>query len=94
MYRGFVILCLLVIVICLLPVAGVVWSSWFADRHDCVLNEAARHPCIVAGEDWGGLIGAAFLLGWLGIVSLPIGAAVLGLLIVVSVIRALRRASR
>ena len=54
MYRTFVVLCLIGILICLTPVFGVVWSSWFAERHDCVLNEAGRHPCIVNGEDWGG----------------------------------------
>ncbi|WP_136635442.1 hypothetical protein [Pseudooceanicola onchidii] len=91
MYRAFVITCIALIILCLVPVMGVLWSTWVADAHDCVLNEAGRHACVVDGEDMGGLLGGAFLLGWLGIVTLPLAAIVLLVLIVVSVIRALRR---
>ena len=94
MYRTFVVLCLIGILICLTPVFGVVWSSWFAERHDCVLNEAGRHPCIVNGEDWGGTIGGAFILGWLGLVTLPVGALILLALCIVTLIRVIRRARR
>ena len=87
MYRAFVAVCIVVLLVCLLPLIGVAWSSWFAERHDCVLNEAGGHPCIVDGEDWGGLIGSAFISGWLFLITLPLGAAVLVLLCLVAIIR-------
>ena len=80
------------LVICLLPVGGVAWSSWFAEKHGCTLNEAGYHPCIVNGKDWGGLLGGAFISGWFMLLTLPLGALVLAALAVVTVIRMIRRA--
>ncbi|WP_375173105.1 hypothetical protein [Pseudooceanicola sp.] len=92
MYRGFVILCAVLILICLMPLFGVLWSSWFANRHGCTLNEAARHPCVVNGTDWGDWLAAAFVSGWFMLLTLPVAALILGALILVTVIRWIRRA--
>ncbi|WP_417257716.1 hypothetical protein [Celeribacter sp.] len=59
------------ILICLSPLAAVLWSSFFAARHGCRLDEAGSYPCIVNGHDWGGTLGSAFISGWYLIVTLP-----------------------
>ena len=61
-------------VLCFTPLVAVTWASSFAARHGCRLDEAGRYPCIVNGEDWGGLIGAAFLSGWAMLITLPLAA--------------------
>ncbi|SLN35527.1 hypothetical protein AQS8620_01240 [Aquimixticola soesokkakensis] len=71
------------IALCLSPLVGVIWSSWFAARHGCRLDEAGAYACVVNGQDWGGLLGAAFLSGWLMLVTLPIG----GILVVALVVK-------
>ena len=91
MFRILVLLQLAVIAICLLPVAAVVWSSWFAERHGCVLNEAGAHPCIVDGTDWGDTLATAFVSGWFGLITLPVAALVAITLAVTLVIRLMRR---
>ena len=65
-----------VVLICSLPMLGIVWSSWFASKHGCTLNEAGYHPCIVNGSDWGHSLGAAFVGGWYGLITFPIGLAI------------------
>ena len=95
MRRTLVILQVILLLLCSLPVVGVVWSSWFAERHGCTLNEAGVHPCVVNGHDWGPELGAAFLAGWLGLITLPLGALLLVTLaltlLVPPLIRRLRR---
>lgn len=68
------ILCGVVILICLLPLAGVLWSSWFASTHGCTLNEAGSHPCVVNGKDYGDTLAAAFVSGWFMLITLPVAA--------------------
>jgi len=89
--RGIIIACVVVLILCLMPMFGVMWSSWFADRHGCTLNESGYHPCVVDGEDWGGLLGGAFIAGWFMLLTIPVGALTLLVLIVTLIIRWIRK---
>lgn len=80
--------------VCSLPFLAVIWSSWFADKHGCTLNEAGYHPCVVNGIDWGDWLGAAFVSGWLGLITIPVGIAtllVIGIMIGVGAIQKRRK---
>ncbi len=44
---------------------------------DCRLNEANYHPCVFLGLDIGGLLYSMGGFGFLGIITMPIGLAVL-----------------
>lgn len=80
-----------VILVCLLPLAAVFLSSWVADANGCTLNEASTHPCIVAGRDVGELLAFGFVSGWFMLVTLPV-AFVLTVVLLVRVVRnAIRR---
>lgn len=94
MRRALIIIQLALIALCMLPVAGVAWSSWFADRHGCVLNEAGVHSCVVNGHDWGTELAAAFVTGWLMLVTLPVAALLVVTLIATLIIPPLWRRMR
>lgn len=80
---------LIVAVISLLPMAGVYWSSWFAARHGCSVNESFARTCIIDGKDWGPTLEAAFATGWLMMIGLPV-AILCVLALVIRAMRALR----
>lgn len=60
------------------PLLGVLIASAVANANGCRLDEAGTYPCVVAGQDVGGLLGSLFVLGWLMLLTIPVGA-VLGL---------------
>ncbi len=80
-----------VIVICLLPIAHIVWASHFAEAHGCVTRGAAVTPCIVDGTDYGPFLALAALTGWLLLLSLPIAALALFVIIAIAIYRVVRR---
>lgn len=93
MHRTLVIALILVCVVSLTPLFGVVWASWFADRHGCDLHEGFQTPCIVDGQDWGDTLYTAFVAGWLMLVTLPVAALALvglALLATLSLVRHIR----
>ncbi len=57
----------------ILPLIPVVIAGSIASYYNCTLNEAAAHPCIVMGEDYGKTFYALSMLGWFAIATLPIG---------------------
>ncbi len=85
------ILLWIVVFVCSMPVLGIIWSSWFADKHGCTLNEANYNPCIVNGTDWGHILGAAFISGWLGLITIPVGLLALLVILVMFVTGAIRK---
>jgi len=56
------------------PLLGVLVASAVAGAFGCRLDEAGSYPCMVAGVDVGGLLSTLFVLGWLMLLTLPLGA--------------------
>ena len=56
-----------------------------ANAYGCKVDEGSVHPCIINGDDYGQLLYTLGVLGWLMLVSLPIGlfAFVVWLLILI-----------
>jgi hypothetical protein len=82
------------LVICLLPLVAILWSSWFAARHGCTLHEGFANPCIVNGRDWGEMLYSAFVSGWFMLLTLPVALGLLLALIILGLrdlIRHLRK---
>jgi hypothetical protein len=77
---GFVLL----LAFTLAPVASVVIASLLANAHNCRLDEGSVHPCLIAGADWGETLYTLGVLGWLMLVTLPLGA--IGLLVLAVVL--------
>ncbi len=74
-----------------LPVLGVWWVDWFAEKHGCVVNAARVHPCIVDGTDWGTVLGGLLLASWLALFTLPITAIALLAMLIVFVFSLIRK---
>ncbi|HTJ58144.1 MAG TPA: hypothetical protein VL418_11330 [Devosiaceae bacterium] len=69
-------------VVALLPVVSVLGAGLIADANGCALDEGGVHPCVVAGKDWGDLLYTMGVMGWLSLVSLPLGGIALVILAV------------
>lgn len=80
----------LALLVCLTPLFGVLWSSWFADRHGCILHEGFVNPCIVNGVDRGPDLYSAFVMGWFMLLTLPIGAGIALVLLVMALVDLVR----
>ena len=77
---GRVWLMILMVIIGILPMASVLVAGWIADLAACPLHEGFAQPCLVMGQDIGGLLHTMTVLGWLMLVSLLVLAGgVLGL---------------
>lgn len=84
-----------IIVLALSPLLATMVAGSIANANGCDLDEGSIHPCVVNGRDIGRDLYTWAMLGWLGIATVPLGLAVLGIylavVIVVSLIRWARR---
>jgi hypothetical protein len=68
---------LLIVLFAAAPLIGVMLASWTAEANGCVLHEGFVNPCVVGGVDRGQLLYSLFVLGWLMLASIPLGAGAL-----------------
>ncbi len=64
----------LILLVALAPVGSVVTCGIIANAHGCRVDEGSVHPCIINGHDYGQLLYTLGVLGWLMLVTLPLGA--------------------
>jgi len=84
-FRWIYVILTAVIAVCLYPAYLVLWSSNFAETHGCVLHEGFENPCIVDGVDYGPELYNAFVSGWFLLVSLPVAALCLLVMVIIAV---------
>ena len=58
------------------PVLSLALAATLSKLLGCTLNEADIHPCYVLGISIGPLLYGLSIMGWLMILSLPLGAVV------------------
>jgi hypothetical protein len=76
-WRVYIVLGVLLLVLTLLPLLSVLFASAVASAHGCALDEGSIHPCLVMGSDWGEALYGFGVLGWLMLVTLPLGGSAL-----------------
>jgi hypothetical protein len=59
------------------PVVSVVAAGAVASHFGCTLNEGDVHPCVIGGVDRGELLYEAAMMGWLALVTVPLGGFLL-----------------
>lgn len=64
----------LILLFAFAPIISIMVSGAIAEANGCTLNEADVHPCIVNGTDLGPTLSVMFVLGWLALATLPLGA--------------------
>jgi hypothetical protein len=62
---------------CSLPLCSLLLAGAVASLLGCTLNEANDHPCFILGVPIGPALYALATMGWLMIVTLPLGAVAL-----------------
>jgi hypothetical protein len=87
-------ICLIAFIVCLLPVLGILISIGIAQANGCTLHEGFANPCVVLGVDLGGLLYGMSVMGWLGLVTLPIAALTAAIWIIAEIVAYLRRRQR
>jgi hypothetical protein len=64
----------LIVLFAFAPVGSVILCGLIANTYGCKVDEGSVHPCIIGGHDYGELLYSLGVLGWLMLVTLPIGA--------------------
>jgi len=64
----------LIVLVALAPIGSVITCGWIANAHGCKVDEGSVHPCMINGKDYGQLLYTLGVLGWLMLVTLPVGA--------------------
>lgn len=88
LFRWMMGFCLLV---CMLPLAGVLVTSVVANSLGCRVDEGSVHPCYLAGVSIGGALYTLGVMGWLMIAALPIAAFLVLGWIVIEIVQFARR---
>jgi hypothetical protein len=70
-------ICLWVAVIAALPVVSLFLSYAIGAPLGCVVNESGASPCPFMGIDLGEMLLTMMILGWLGLITLPVGCVAL-----------------
>jgi hypothetical protein len=66
-----------IILVALAPAGSVVACGWIANTHGCKVDEGSVHPCMINGKDYGHLLYTLGVMGWLMLLTLPVGALAL-----------------
>lgn len=74
---AFVLSVVAILLFALAPLLPGLLGGIIADANGCALNEAGVHPCMIGGSDYGETLHFMFMLGWFGIITLPLGASAL-----------------
>jgi hypothetical protein len=83
-----------IIFVTLLPLLSLFAASFIANVNGCALDEGNPHPCLVLGSDVGQTLYNMAVGGWLTIFTLPIGAGLFLLWLLVLVVQSWRRCKR
>ena len=79
-----------ILAVALAPVGSVVVAGLIAKSHGCQLDEGGPHPCVIGGIDYGSILCTMGVLGWLMLVTIPIGALAMLAWVVVLTIHRIR----
>ena len=65
------------------PLLVALSAGAFASANGCELHEGFVNPCVVGGTDYGETLYSLGVMGWFGMVTLPLGLLLAGLYVVV-----------
>jgi hypothetical protein len=78
-FYWFSAVCVAILVIAMLPVISVSLTYAIASALGCSVNEGGATPCLFMGVDLGETLVTMMVLGWLGLITLPVGGVVLAI---------------
>jgi hypothetical protein len=80
----------LIVLFALAPIISLVFAGSVASFAGCQLDEGSVHPCVLMGLDFGALLYAMGVAGWLALMTVPLAGIALGVWIVAAVILYIR----
>lgn len=80
-----------VVLFALAPILVAIGSGSVAHALGCQVDEGSVHPCVVAGMNWGPLFYDLGVLGWLFLVTLPLGGILFVALTIFLLVRKARQ---
>ncbi|MGV8833826.1 MAG: hypothetical protein ACOH2N_17800 [Devosia sp.] len=85
-----------IMLLTLLPLFSVLFTAGVAGANGCQVDEGSVHSCMVMGQDWGELLYFTGVMGWLMLVTFPLGGGAFIVWLIVLIIHRLawRRAHR
>lgn len=81
---------LLIVGFALLPLIGAIGASMIGRAAGCRVDEGGRYACVILGSDIGEMLATLFVMGWLMFVTMPIGALLLLIWLVVIALHVIR----
>lgn len=75
-----------ILLIAAAPLISVLIAGWIADANGCALDEGSIHPCMVNGEDIGGMLYTLGVMGWFMLVTIPLGGLAVVVWLIVAAI--------
>ena len=88
-WRLYTILLVVILLFALWPVLSVYFTYLVAGANGCVVNEGSVNPCLVWGNDIGGLLYTTGVMGWFMLATLPLGGGALIVWLVMLIIHRL-----
>ena len=64
----------MIVAVALAPIGSVVLCGLIANSFGCRVDEGSVHPCIINGKDYGHTLYTLGVMGWLMLLTLPLGA--------------------
>lgn len=84
------IIAVLALLACLGPMISLFVAAGIASHYGCTLHEGFVNPCVVAGRDIGETLYTMAVMGWMMMLTLPLGAAVLAAWILTEIVAWMR----
>lgn len=78
-------------VLALFPLLSAITAAVLADINGCALDEGSPHPCLILGSDWGNTLYNMSVAFWMMLFTLPAGALLFIVWLVVLVTHLWRR---
>src|SRR5947199_112269 len=63
----------LIVLFAFAPIGSVMLCGAIANAYGCKVDEGSTHPCMINGNNYGQLLYTLGVLGWLMLVTLPVG---------------------
>ncbi|HEY4283284.1 MAG TPA: hypothetical protein VGM62_09475 [Chthoniobacterales bacterium] len=79
------IVLVLIAIIALAPVGSVIACGVIANAYGCHVDEGSVHPCLINGKDYGHMLHTLGVMGWLMLVTLPLGGLAFALWLILLV---------
>jgi len=89
-WRRFFLIQAVIVLLAIFPLLSAFAAEGVANYFGCELHEGFVNPCVAFGQDIGNHLSSSFVMGWLTLITLPLGFIAWCIHIAYAVFRLLR----